>query len=143
MDAVVMAAGTALVAAMATDAWQQVRDSVVGVWRRIHPEGTDPVRGDLETLRSQIVQARQMQDAVTEQALEGMWRLQLQALLQRDPRAAGELRRLMEGQLVPVLDAGERERVYSVFQHTAVSGGTSFVAGRDIGITGEPPAPKA
>lgn len=136
-----MAAGSALVAAMATDAWKQARDGVVALWRRVHPERAEQVGGELETLRTQVLQARRAQDPDTEQALEGMWRLHLQTLLQRDPQVAGELRRLLDNQLAPTLNPGERERVYSVIQNTAVYGGTSYVAGRDI--RPEPPAPKA
>ncbi|MCX4587719.1 hypothetical protein [Streptomyces sp. NBC_01481] len=135
-----MAAGSALVAAMATDAWQQARDGVVALWRRIHPERAEQVGGELEALRTQVLQARHDHDPDTEQALEGMWRLQLQALLQQDPTAADGLRRLLDDQLGPALNPGERERVYSVFQNTTVHGGTSIVAGRDV--YREPPAPK-
>ncbi len=136
-----MAVGSALVAAMATDAWQQARDGLAALWQRIHPEQAEQMDSELETLRTQILQARQDQDPSTEQALEGMWRLQLQALLQREPLAAGELRRLLDEQLAPALDPGQRERAYSVLQNTTVFGGTSIVAGRDV--YREPPTPKA
>ncbi|MFG3259857.1 hypothetical protein [Streptomyces sp. NPDC048172] len=140
MDPVTMAAGSALVAAMATDAWQQARDGMVALWRRIHPERAEQISGELETLRGQVLQAREDHDPDTEQSLEGVWRLQLQMLLQRDPQAAGALRRVLDEQLAPVLNQGERERAYSVIQNTTVSGGTSYVAGRDI--RQEPPTPK-
>ncbi len=136
-----MAAGSALVAAMATDAWQQARDGVVALWRRVHPERAEVVGGELEVLRTQVLEARQAQDPDTEQALEGVWRVQLQALLRRDPQAAGELRRLLDDQLDPVLNPGERERVHSIIQNATVSGGTSIQVGRDY--HGNPPAPKA
>lgn len=138
MDAVVMAAGSALVSAMSTDAWQQARDGVIALWRRIRPERAEQVGDELEALREQVLRARH--DSDTEQALAGMWRLRLQTLLQEDPDAVDDLRRLLEDRLVPALEPGERERVYSVFQNTTVHGGTSIVAGRDV--RGEPPAPK-
>jgi hypothetical protein len=37
MDRIVLAAGTALVGAIASDTWQQVRGAIVGLWRRAHP----------------------------------------------------------------------------------------------------------
>ncbi|GGP78388.1 hypothetical protein GCM10010278_66000 [Streptomyces melanogenes] len=129
MDPVTMAAGSALVAAMATDAWQQARDGVVALWRRVHPERADQVGGELETLRTQVLQARQNQDPDTEQALEGMWRLQLQALLQRDPQASDELFRLLRDRLTPALNPGERERVGAIIQNSTVYGGTNFNIG--------------
>lgn len=127
-----MAAGSAVVAAMATDAWQQARDGVVALWRRVHPERADQVGRDLEALRAQVLEARDTQDSDTEQALEGMWRLQLQALLRQDPQAASELRRLLDDRLAPALDPGTRERVYVVIQNSTVHGGTVTNVGRDL-----------
>lgn len=127
-----MAAGSALVAAMATDVWERARDGVVDLWRRIHPEGAGQIGNDLERLRGQVLLARSEHDPDTEQSLEGVWRLELKALLERDPRAADGLRRVLDEVLAPVLEPGERQRVYSVIQDIKVSGGTSYVAGRDI-----------
>ncbi|MEI5098274.1 hypothetical protein RB200_05940 [Streptomyces sp. PmtG] len=141
VDPVVMAAGSALVAAMATDAWRQARDGVVALWQRIHPDRAEQVGAELETLREGVLEARQAQDVDAEQALEGQWRLQFQALTQRDPRVAGELQRLLCDRLAPILHPEERDRVYSVVQNITVYGGNNFVAGRDVHT--EPSAPKA
>lgn len=46
MDPIVLAAGTALVGAMATDAWQQTRIAVVSWWGRVRSdEEAEGVRG--------------------------------------------------------------------------------------------------
>ncbi|WP_030608239.1 hypothetical protein [Streptomyces sclerotialus] len=131
MDPLTMAAGSALVGAMATDAWKQVRDGVVALWRRVHPERAEEIGRDLEVLRGQVLQAREAEDADTEQALEGMWRVQLQKLLQQDPHAADEVRRLLDDRLTPTLAPSERDRVYSVIQHQTVRGGSGIQVGRD------------
>jgi hypothetical protein len=72
MDPVVAAFGTALVGAIATDAWGQVHEAVTGLWRRVHPrrEG-DGVGAELDELREQVLVARRDGDAGTERALEG------------------------------------------------------------------------
>ena len=66
VDPIVVAAGTALVSAMATEVWQQARASVVALWRRVHPQQADTVEADLEGLRAQVLDARQAGRADTE-----------------------------------------------------------------------------
>lgn len=143
MDPVTMAAGSALVAAMATDAWRQAREGMVALWRRIHPEQADQIDGELETLHKRVLQARQDQDLDTEKALEGMWRVQLQELVQRDPKAADELFRLLRDQLAPALNSGERDRIQAIFQNSTVYGGTNFNIARDYHDNKGTTSPKA
>ena len=101
MDPIVVAFGTALVSAMATDVWQQARASVVGLWRRVHPQQTDTVEADLEGLRTQVLDARQAGRADVEQALTGVWQGRLQQLLLDEPALATELRRVLDCRLRP------------------------------------------
>lgn len=101
MDPVVQAAGTALVQAIATDAWQQVRQAVAGLWHRVYPGQGDRLGADLDELRAQVVQARADGDVQTEQALEGAWQLRLQQLLGADPALAADLRRVLDQVLTP------------------------------------------
>ena len=132
--ALATAAASALVGAMATDAWQQARDGLVGLWRRIRPERAERISNQLETLHTQVLDAR-AEEAPAEmlQGLEITWRAQLGALLQRDPQAAAQLRRILDEQLLPALEPGDRERVYKVIQ--TVYGGTGHnVAGHTINI---------
>ncbi|GGZ03455.1 tetratricopeptide repeat protein [Streptomyces poonensis] len=131
MDPLSMAAGSALVRVMATDEWTLARDGVVALWRQAHPERAEEVGRDLEVLRGQVVQAREAKDPDTEQALEGAWRVQLQQLLQWNPQAADELRRLLDDRLAPVLDREQRDGAYSVMQHQTVRGGWGVQVGRD------------
>ena len=55
MDPIVAAFGTALVGAIATDAWQRVREAVAGLWRRVYPQREyDGIVAELDELREQL-----------------------------------------------------------------------------------------
>lgn len=134
VDPIVVAFGTALVSAMATDLWQRARTSVVAVWRRVHPQQAATVEADLETLRAQVLDARQTGRADTEQALVGVWQGRLQQLLLDEPAVAGELHRVLEDTLTPVLTPGEQTRIGTLIM-TGTSHDTSTfnqVAGNQI-----------
>ncbi|MET8518199.1 hypothetical protein [Streptomyces sp. NPDC005077] len=137
MDPIVLAAGTALVSAMATDAWQQARGATVALWRRIHPEQADHMGAELEALRARVLAARERGDEDTEQALAGTWRLHLQQLLLDDPNLATELQRLLDEQFTPALPPGEQTRIQSlVMRAEARDNARVYMAGRDQHITG-------
>ena len=114
MDPVVAAFGTALVGAIATDAWQQVREAVTGLWRRVHPRRGDDVGAELDELREQVLVARRDGDDGTERALEGAWQLRLQQLLRADPALAAELQRVLDQVLTPALTPAEQARVGTI-----------------------------
>jgi hypothetical protein len=138
MDPIVVAAGTAVVAAMTTSAWQQARDGVVALWRRAHPDKAEQVSKDLELVRAEMLQARRDGDLSTEQALAGTWQTELQRLIRRNPALTGEVRRLLDEHLLPVLSVEEQARVHSIIQIAdATDHSTIYQAGRDI--TGHPP----
>jgi hypothetical protein len=81
MDEIVVAAGTALVEAIAVDGWTEVRDAVAGLWRRARGErSTEDISGDLEVLRAEILEARAADDHEAEDALTGEWRSRLRRL---------------------------------------------------------------
>ncbi|MFE3403180.1 hypothetical protein [Streptomyces anulatus] len=90
MDPITVAglAGTALVGAMATDAWQQTRDGVVALWHRVHPERAQEVGQELTRLHS-IVGERGT--AEVEAAMTQLWQLRLRDLLLADPDLTAEL----------------------------------------------------
>ncbi|MFD5437995.1 hypothetical protein ACFWJ4_38315 [Kitasatospora sp. NPDC127067] len=137
MDPVVLAAGSALVSAMATDGWQQSRAAVVEWWRRRRPDRADDVGSELETVRAQVLAAREQGDEDTEQALAGSWRLRLQQLLSEDPALADELRRLLDEHLAPALSDGDRTRHRPIIMKAEASGNSRvYQAGRDQHITG-------
>jgi len=145
MDPLVVAFGTTLVGAVATDTWQQVRDAVTGLWRRVHPQQADGIGAELDVLREDIVAARQAGDTDTERDLEGAWRVKLQLLLRADPNLAEELQRVLDEVLIPALAPAEQARVQTIITGTASGnahlsqaggdvttiGGDSYTAGRD------------
>ncbi|GGM14361.1 hypothetical protein GCM10010129_68210 [Streptomyces fumigatiscleroticus] len=135
MDPVVLAAGTALVGAMATDAWEQARAATVALWRRVRPERAEDVSAELEELRGQVLAAREDGDEETEQALAGAWRLRLQRLLDAEPALAAELRRLLDDHLGPALTGGQQGGTVVMTAH-AHDSARVFMAGGDQHITG-------
>jgi hypothetical protein len=137
MDPLVLAAGTALIGAMATDAWQQARTAVMVWWRKAHPGRADTVGAELDTARARLLAARERGDQDTEQALAGTWRLRLQQLLDQDPATGPCLQRLLDEHLTPALPAAERARVQQIIiKAQARDQARQYIAGRDQHITG-------
>lgn len=136
MDPLVLAAGTAVVGAMATDGWQTARGALVAWWRRVRPEQADEVDSALAEARPQILAARESDNAVAEEVLVSDWQVRLQRLLLAEPRLADELRRLLDEEITPVLPAPEQARAGSVaMTATASKKGRVYMAGRDQHIT--------
>ncbi|MEV4969874.1 hypothetical protein [Streptomyces scopuliridis] len=132
-----LAAGTALVGAMATDVWQQARTATVDLWRRIQPARADGIGAQLDDLRAQVLAGREAGDADTEQALAGAWRLHLHELLRANPGFAAELRQLLDEHLTPPLPENEQTRVRSVVMRAeARDNARVYMAGGDQHITG-------
>lgn len=134
MDPIVLAAGTALIGAMATDAWQQARAGIVALWRRARPQEAGNVERELAEVRAEVVAARQVNDADTEQALTGAWQLRLQQLLRSDPALASALRRVLDETLTPALPPAERIRIGRLIMRGSSHDSSTFnqVAGDQI-----------
>ncbi|GAA3076036.1 hypothetical protein [Streptosporangium carneum] len=136
MDPIVLAAGTALVTAMATDTWQQARSGAVALWRRVRPEQEKAVEDELAEVRLQILAARDDGDTDTERALAGAWQIRLQQLLREDPDLANELKQVLDNVLTPALSLNEREQYGEITMKATASGqGRVYQAGRDQHIT--------
>ncbi|MFF1277621.1 hypothetical protein ACFVZC_30130 [Streptomyces marokkonensis] len=130
MDPIVVAAGSALVAAMATDAWQQAQAGLVRLWQRVHPAQTDAVEEELAEVRTQVLSARDAGDAETERALTGSWQWRLQLLLRDDPALAEELRRLLDDTLAPAVRAHtQTDKPSTVINGTARDSSRLYIAG--------------
>ncbi|MGP3918274.1 hypothetical protein [Nonomuraea sp. 10N515B] len=121
MDPIVLAAGTALVTAMATDAWQSARDGAVALWRKVRPEQAEAVEAELVEVRDQVLEARRDSDADTEQALAGVWQVRLQQLLRADPSLAGEIKRVLDEVFTPALEPAEQARIGSLVMKATVA----------------------
>ncbi|MFD5897182.1 hypothetical protein [Streptomyces sp. NPDC060366] len=136
MDPMVLAAGTALVSAMATDSWQQVRDATVRWWRGADATDADAVGAQLDEVRPQVLTARQAGDEDSERVLAEAWRVRLQQALRDRPDLAAELRGLLDEQVIPALPDSERPQLGSpVMKATASGNGRVYQAGRDQHIT--------
>ncbi|MFC5830027.1 hypothetical protein [Nonomuraea insulae] len=136
MDPIVMAAGTALVTAMATDAWEQVRARVAALWGRFGPDQEKTVEVELTEVRDQVLAARRDHDAETEQALAGEWRVRLARLLKQDPQLAVELRSVLDEVLAPAVPAADRDRIKSIVMNaTAHDESRIYQSGGDMRIT--------
>jgi hypothetical protein len=131
MDPIVLAAGTALVGAMATSTWQQVCEAVTGLWRRVHPQQADDIGTELEELREHILWARRDGDIDTEKAFEGAWQVKLQQLLQADPTLAAELQRVLNQVLTPTLTPAEQTRIGTIIMTGSSHDASTFT---QIGI---------
>jgi hypothetical protein len=131
MDPIVQAAGAALVQAIATDAWQQVKQAVTRLWCRINPGRADRVRDELDELRRQVLRARTDGDAGTEHALEAAWQLRLQELLRTDPALAADLQQVLDQVLTPALPAAVQSRIETIMMKGASRDSSTFT---QIGI---------
>jgi hypothetical protein len=137
MDPLALAAGTALVSAVATQSWEQACAAVMGFWRRIHPDGAGLIEPELAEVRRRMLEAHDREDEDTQRALAGTWQLRLQRLLEEDPAVAPELRRLLEEDLRPVLPVAEQARVQQIMINAQARGRAhQNIAGRDMHITG-------
>lgn len=136
MDPIVLAAGTALVSAMATDAWQHSRAALVAVWRQVRPAEGDTISRELEELRTAVIAAQAQRDDETQTALAGAWRVRLQRLVDDSPAVAGELERVLHEALMPVLSAHERPGIGSVTMRARASDSARvYQAAGDLHIT--------
>lgn len=136
MDQLVLSAANALIAAMATDAWNEVRASVVSLWRRVHPDRIPAIESELAEVREEIVASREVGDSGVERELAAEWQRKLWRLITAHQELAADLQVLLAdwNRLLPapVPAAGQH-----IEQTAIVTGdGTAYLAGRDQHITG-------
>ncbi|MEU7293100.1 hypothetical protein AB0A76_07840 [Streptomyces exfoliatus] len=113
--------GSAVVAAMATDAWQTARGRVVRLFRHDGDSQQASVGAQLDGGAQLVAQAETLEKA--RQVLLPYWQLQLTEFLRRHPDAADELRSLA-ADVTAALPAVEQRWV----QHNQVSGPGSLYA---------------
>lgn len=140
------AGGSALVGAMATDAWQATRSKVAGLFGRGGSARRSAVEAQLDGNAALVAQAEDPDEV--RRSLVPVWRLQLEALLREYPGVEEELRALV-AQVRQVLPAPQqswvqtniaRERAtQNIVQHGTVHvhpGGAGPVGGDVPGATG-------
>ncbi|MFE6906096.1 hypothetical protein [Streptomyces erythrochromogenes] len=114
--------GTALVSAMATDAWGTVRSAVADFFGRNPSPAPGDVQEALDRTRDDIVAARREGDVEREERLVGEWRLQFAGLLAARPELVEPVRLLLEERITPALSSGEKEQVGHISIDVKVSG---------------------
>jgi tetratricopeptide (TPR) repeat protein len=135
VDPVIEAFGMALIGAMATDTWQEARDAVARLWRRIRGREPGGLEGELQALRRDAVAARRAGQADQERFLAAAWQDRLRALLAEDPAAATDFRAILDEVLLPKLAPAEREQIGQVLMHASADRGTVTQVAGDLHIT--------
>ncbi|MFF0735060.1 hypothetical protein ACFYVK_25990 [Streptomyces chartreusis] len=139
MDALTLAAASAVVGTMATQAWEQARQAVVGFWRQRHPEEVRAVDAELVYGHTQVTEAREIGDSSVEEELIGDWQRKLRRLLSTDPSLRVELQRVLDQELTPLLSAAEVARVTEIRMNAQVSDqGRAYMSARDMTINEGP-----
>ncbi|RPF30306.1 hypothetical protein [Streptomyces sp. TLI_185] len=135
MEPLALAMGTALVSAMATDAWQQARSALTTLWRRVQPEQAEQIDADYTTARDRLLSAVEAGADGIAPALRTDWQFRIHLMLHEHPEIAGEVRRVLEAELAPLLPREDQARVGTVMNATASGSGRVYQAGRDQQIT--------
>ncbi|MFI1716840.1 hypothetical protein [Streptomyces litmocidini] len=118
----------AVVAAMATDAWNSARTRAAHLFRRgdrVPTDEVEPLEGELLERDHQLIVAMEDRDRDEARArLQPGWELRLRLLLESRPEAAEEIRRLVD-EIESSLGSAERR---SVQINTARDHGQVFAA---------------
>ncbi|MEV0177501.1 hypothetical protein AB0I00_41185 [Streptomyces sp. NPDC050803] len=126
-------AGSALVAAMATDAWLQARTGVVSLWRRVRPEEAPAVDDELAEART-VLLADDTPSTTGE--LTALWQRRLLDLLLADAVRTEELAQELHRLTQRLDSAPSAPSIGSIrMQARATDGGRVYQSGRDINIT--------
>ncbi|MEU5774904.1 hypothetical protein ABZ819_16635 [Streptomyces venezuelae] len=124
-------AGTALVALIATDAYQRAKQAVVELWRRVRPTETTAVSDQMEETRSALMQAQAQGDEERERELAAWWQERLTMLFAADPSAIGTLHQALANVVADEPDH-DRTRIDSIrITAKARDSARVFQAGRD------------
>ena len=110
------------------------------LWQRVHPERVEAIDGELAEVRREVLAAREIGDVHAEQGLTADWARKLQRLLASgegsDPGLKGELRRVLDEELSPLLPPVAQARITQIKMTATASGhGRVYQAGRDQLIT--------
>lgn len=105
LGALAATGGTAVVGAMATDAWQTARDGVGRLFRKAGAERQTVIQAQLDSNATLVEQAADPDQART--ALVGLWQMELARFLKEHPDAESDLR-ILVGEVQGRLSAREQ-----------------------------------
>jgi len=114
LEALADAAGSALIRAATTDAWEPARAAITRLYRRLPQARGEPRPAWLDDLQQRVLAARQDDDALAERELEAACQRHLRQLLRADPGIADELHRVTEQVLLPALGLADQVRIGSM-----------------------------
>jgi hypothetical protein len=133
MDPLTLAAGDAVVKAVATDNWQQARTALVRLWRRKDPGETTAISHEIDATRISVLAARDSDDDAAEERLAAQWHRRFSALVGKSPETSAELQDVLDEDLSPLLSSPEQDHIFTVGQHIQ-AGRDTYVAGRDMTV---------
>lgn len=91
-------AAITVVKAIATDGWEAVKARIGALWRRAYPQSADVMTIELANTRTEVLCAREADDAEAELEIAGDWQGKFRRLLASHPGLADELRLLVQEQ---------------------------------------------
>jgi hypothetical protein len=138
LTALTATAAATVVKLLATAAWEQAKNAVGELWRRVHPDRAETVQAELEETRTELLAAQQVGDEQVEQALVSEWQGRLRRLMVADPQVVDDLRQVV-AQLGSALAATDPQQGNVItMQATAFGHSRVNQAGRDLHVsTGE------
>jgi hypothetical protein len=143
LAALAMTGATALVGAMATDAWQVAREGIARLFRRRGADHQASIEAQLDRNADLVSKAPDAERA--RQSLIALWELELTGLMAQDPGAAAELTALITEVHSRLPAAGQQwVQANAARDHGtvfAVQGGNLFVHPAPPGRADEDEAP--
>ncbi|MFJ7968522.1 hypothetical protein [Streptomyces sp. NPDC096324] len=115
--------GGAIVAAMATDAWQETRTRVLDIWQRFQPDRAQATEQMLQMNRSELMRLSGDSRSQFERLLSEQWHSEAVTLMQMNPAA---IRALAESLRAP--QANQASIRQSGYAH---NNSRIFMAGQD------------
>lgn len=109
MDGLALAAAGALMTAIATDAWSEVRAGVVSLWHGVYPEHVPAIESELADARNELVASQQAGGGEVVKGLTADWGRKFHRLTQAHPELIPELQ-LLEEEWVRLAPAAKRDR---------------------------------
>ncbi|MER7080153.1 hypothetical protein SAMN02982929_06430 [Saccharopolyspora kobensis] len=129
LAALASSAANTLVESLTTSAWQQAKNGLGALWRRVHPDRAETVEAEFDDAREEALAAIRTGDEETGQALTAEWRSRLRRLLNDDPEIATELIRLIEDLRAAPLEGNTQ---VGTMYGRASEHGKVYQAGRDM-----------
>ncbi|MEV4822065.1 hypothetical protein [Micromonospora sp. NPDC049274] len=124
------AASAALIQAMASDVWLNVKDHATRILGRDGAASTANLDRVLEDARDRVLTASPERRGEASALEVARWEGRLQARLEEDPAVAGAIRDLISA----VRTGGERVDQSTTVQQNVTAGRDSYTAGRDLTV---------